>query len=190
MTEAAHGSLKPPPTRRSRRAFLHLSHSMTLPRLLDTPPLADCRCLMSDAPERGDRSRRGHGGKRNLFAPVAGRLVAGLSEREPSKAPMPSLRLEPPQSSPVAAQRGAAGAGLDGGAPCRSTIGGAVRRSIPAVAAPPGERMQPPAPATAVSRCTFLAASTTAGVDIDEPLSCRNVSTSLIQPGSEFRPGV
>ena len=50
---------------------------------------------------------------------------------EPSKAPSPRLRLEPPQSSPAAAQRGAAGAGLDGGAPCRSTIGGAVRRSNP-----------------------------------------------------------
>jgi len=66
-------------------------------------PQADCRCLTSDAPGSGDRSRRGHGGKRNLFAPVAGRLLVGLSEREPSKAPMPRLRLEPPQSSPVAA---------------------------------------------------------------------------------------
>ena len=33
---AAHGSLKPPPTRRLRRAILHLSYSMTLARLLDT----------------------------------------------------------------------------------------------------------------------------------------------------------
>src|SRR5215472_12794738 len=33
---AAHGSLKPPPTRRLRRAILHLSHSMTLARLPDT----------------------------------------------------------------------------------------------------------------------------------------------------------
>src|SRR5580692_9185468 len=35
-TEAAHGGLKPPPTRRLRRAYLHLSYSMTLSRLLDT----------------------------------------------------------------------------------------------------------------------------------------------------------
>jgi hypothetical protein len=35
-TEAAYGSLKPPPTRRLRRALLHLSYSMTLSRLLDT----------------------------------------------------------------------------------------------------------------------------------------------------------
>ena len=60
---------------------------------------------------------------------------------EPSKAPSPRLRLEPPQSSPAAAQRGAAGAGLDGGAPCRSTIGGAVRRSNPH--APAGGRSVP-----------------------------------------------
>ena len=33
---AAYGGLKPPPTRRLRRAHLHLSHSMTLARLLDT----------------------------------------------------------------------------------------------------------------------------------------------------------
>src|SRR5215813_6138572 len=33
---AAHGSLKPPPTRRLRRAILHLSYSMTLTRLLGT----------------------------------------------------------------------------------------------------------------------------------------------------------
>jgi len=35
-TAAAYGSLKPPPTRRLRRAYLHLSYSMTLSRLLDT----------------------------------------------------------------------------------------------------------------------------------------------------------
>src|SRR6516165_9334765 len=35
-TEAAWGSLKPPPTRRLRRAYLHLSYSMTISRLLDT----------------------------------------------------------------------------------------------------------------------------------------------------------
>ena len=34
-TEAAYGGLKPPPTRRLRRTSLHLSHSMTLSRLLD-----------------------------------------------------------------------------------------------------------------------------------------------------------
>src|SRR5215469_9768545 len=37
-TEAAYGSLKPPPTRRLRRAHLHLSYSMALARLLDTIP--------------------------------------------------------------------------------------------------------------------------------------------------------
>ena len=142
-------------------------------------PQADCRCLTSGAPDSGDRRRRGHGGKRNLFAPVPRRLLAGLSEEEPSKAPMPRLRLEPPRSSPVAAQRCAEGAGLDGGAPCRSTIGGAVGRSIPAVTTPPGERMQPPAPATAVSKCTFLAASTTAGVDIDGPSNCLFIQSAL-----------
>src|ERR1700745_1093935 len=36
LTEAAHGSLKPPPTRRLRGATPHLSYSMTLARLLDT----------------------------------------------------------------------------------------------------------------------------------------------------------
>src|SRR5438309_11876901 len=34
--EAAYGSLKPPPTRRLRRTYLHLSCSMTISRLLDT----------------------------------------------------------------------------------------------------------------------------------------------------------
>src|SRR6516162_304489 len=38
LTEAAHGSLKPPPTRRLRRVLLHLSYSMALSRLLDTTP--------------------------------------------------------------------------------------------------------------------------------------------------------
>jgi Putative transposase len=36
LTEAAYGSLKPPPTRRLRRAHLHLSYSTTLSRLPDT----------------------------------------------------------------------------------------------------------------------------------------------------------
>src|SRR6516225_8685721 len=36
LAEAAHGSLKPPPTSRLRRAYLHLSYSMTISRLLDT----------------------------------------------------------------------------------------------------------------------------------------------------------
>ena len=35
---AAHGSLKPPPTRRLRGVIPHLSYSMTLARLLDTKP--------------------------------------------------------------------------------------------------------------------------------------------------------
>src|SRR5215831_8159892 len=35
-TEAAYGGLKPPPTRRLRRTYLHLSYSTTLSRLLDT----------------------------------------------------------------------------------------------------------------------------------------------------------
>jgi len=33
---AAYGGLKPPPTRRPRRAHLHLSYSMALAHLLDT----------------------------------------------------------------------------------------------------------------------------------------------------------
>jgi hypothetical protein len=36
LTEAAHGGLEPPPTRRIRRANLHLSYSTTLARLHDT----------------------------------------------------------------------------------------------------------------------------------------------------------
>src|SRR6516162_6207642 len=36
LTEAAHGCLEPPPTRRLRRAHLHLPYSMTISRLLDT----------------------------------------------------------------------------------------------------------------------------------------------------------
>ena len=43
LPEAAHGCLEPPPTKRLRRAYLHLSHSMTLSRLLDTMPVADSR---------------------------------------------------------------------------------------------------------------------------------------------------
>src|SRR5215470_2603084 len=43
LTEAACGSLKPPPTRRLRRTFLHLSYSMTPSRLLDTTTLATGR---------------------------------------------------------------------------------------------------------------------------------------------------
>src|SRR5580704_18568628 len=35
-TEAAYGSLKPPPTERLRRTYLHFSYSMTISRLLDT----------------------------------------------------------------------------------------------------------------------------------------------------------
>ena len=41
--EAAYGSLKPPPTRRLRRAHLHLSYSMALARLLDTIPTKNSR---------------------------------------------------------------------------------------------------------------------------------------------------
>src|SRR6516225_5489986 len=35
-TEAAYGSLKPPPTRRLRRTYLHLSYSTTIARFHDT----------------------------------------------------------------------------------------------------------------------------------------------------------
>src|SRR5674476_388900 len=38
LPEAAQFSLKPPSTGRLRRVLLHLSHSMTLARLLDTTP--------------------------------------------------------------------------------------------------------------------------------------------------------
>jgi hypothetical protein len=38
LAEAAYGSLKPPPTGRLRRTYLHLSYSMTLARRLDTTP--------------------------------------------------------------------------------------------------------------------------------------------------------
>jgi hypothetical protein len=44
-TEAAYGGLKPPPTRRLRRAYLHLSHSMTLSRLLDAIHLQSSKRL-------------------------------------------------------------------------------------------------------------------------------------------------
>jgi len=37
-TEAAYGSLRPPPTRRLRRVHLHLSYSTTISRLPDTTP--------------------------------------------------------------------------------------------------------------------------------------------------------
>jgi hypothetical protein len=39
FVRSSFGSLKPPPTRRLRRAHLHLSYSMTLSRLLDTTSL-------------------------------------------------------------------------------------------------------------------------------------------------------
>ena len=42
-TEAAYGGLRPPPTRRLRRAYLHLSYSMPLSRLPDTTPRASRR---------------------------------------------------------------------------------------------------------------------------------------------------
>jgi hypothetical protein len=38
LIDAAHGGLKPSPTERLRRVFLHLSYSMALSRLLDTTP--------------------------------------------------------------------------------------------------------------------------------------------------------
>src|ERR1700726_2668978 len=47
LTEAAYGSLKPPPTGRLRRVLLHLSHSMTLARLLDTTPHSGLAMLIS-----------------------------------------------------------------------------------------------------------------------------------------------
>src|SRR5215470_3238813 len=46
-TEAAYGSLKPPPTRRLRRTYLHLSYSMTFTRLHDTSAGTEC-CRRSD----------------------------------------------------------------------------------------------------------------------------------------------
>jgi len=45
----------------------------------------------------GTCSRHGDRGKRNLFGARGRWLVGGLSEKEPSKAPLPRLRLEPPQ---------------------------------------------------------------------------------------------
>src|ERR1700726_5133210 len=47
LSEAAYGSLKPPPTGRLRRVHLHLSHSMTLARLLDTTPHSGLAMLIS-----------------------------------------------------------------------------------------------------------------------------------------------
>ena len=49
-TEAAYGSLKPPPTRRLRRVLLHLSYSTTISRLPDTTTpgaLAPVRVMLS-----------------------------------------------------------------------------------------------------------------------------------------------
>src|SRR5215831_7950110 len=51
-TEAAYGSLKPPPTRRLRRTSLHLSYSMTITRLLDTSTASKV------ARKRGDERRK------------------------------------------------------------------------------------------------------------------------------------
>src|ERR1700726_2483361 len=52
LTEAAYGSLKPPPTGRLRRVLLHLSHSMTLARLLDTTPHNGLAMLISRTSRR------------------------------------------------------------------------------------------------------------------------------------------
>src|SRR5215469_15026192 len=53
--EAAYGSLKPPPTRRLRRALLHLSYSTTISRLLDTTRSSNRTCRF---PASGSRKRR------------------------------------------------------------------------------------------------------------------------------------
>src|SRR5215472_5367935 len=62
-TEAAYGSLKPPPTRRLRRTYLHLSYSMTFTRLHDTSAGAEC-CRRSgrstDAPDWPSLLQSGH----------------------------------------------------------------------------------------------------------------------------------
>src|SRR5208282_6692387 len=52
--EAAHGGLKPPPTGRLRRVLLHLSHSMTLARLLDTKTPQVCMLPFAMAANRLD----------------------------------------------------------------------------------------------------------------------------------------
>src|ERR1700681_2993247 len=65
LTEAAYGSLKPPPTRRLRRALLHLSYSTTISRLLDTTrssnrtgrfPASGSRKRLTLSPTEGSRS--------------------------------------------------------------------------------------------------------------------------------------
>src|SRR5215472_7349256 len=62
--EAAYGSLKPPPTRRLRRALLHLSYSTTISRLLDTTrssnrtggfPASGSRKRLTPSPTKGSR---------------------------------------------------------------------------------------------------------------------------------------
>src|SRR5215467_10219998 len=71
-TEAAYGSLKPPPTRRLRRTYLHLSYSMTFTRLHDTSAGAEC-CPRSgrstDAPDWPSLLQSGHIPNRNSRAP-------------------------------------------------------------------------------------------------------------------------
>jgi hypothetical protein len=60
LTEAAHGTLKPPPTRQLRRVLLHLSYSMALSRLLDTTTprlLTEAACGSLKPPPTG-RLRR------------------------------------------------------------------------------------------------------------------------------------
>ena len=59
LTEAAHGGLKPPPTGRLRRVYLHLSYSMTISRLLDTTHLRFCFAFPGDFDERNRDIRIG-----------------------------------------------------------------------------------------------------------------------------------
>jgi hypothetical protein len=54
LSEGAHGCLEPPPPKRLRRALLHLSHSMTLPRLRDTTPTSDILRHRSERSKRAD----------------------------------------------------------------------------------------------------------------------------------------
>ena len=81
FSEAASGSLKPPPTGRPRRAHLHLSHSTTHSHLLDTPSL---RTVLEPLSSYGSR----HGTTPLAHLPVRPQLrIASRDTRDPMRRP-------------------------------------------------------------------------------------------------------
>src|SRR5208282_2992155 len=110
--EAAHGGLKPPPTGRLRRVLLHLSHSMTLARLLDTKTPQVCMLPtalrdLGDAPTRSLTALA-----RRLGVPEAVAVVAASPEEPQPVSPPPAAPVAGPLSPllPMTGRNGASSA--------------------------------------------------------------------------------